>query len=270
MAWLQALILGAVQGLTEFFPVSSSGHLALVPKLFGWQDQGLAFDTILHLGTLCALLYFFRGYLIGTLRQAFDARRVISYPARTLIAQIVLGAIPSLVLGFFLQDWIEQFGRNAFLIAFNLVAWSMVLLMADRMIERNPSRTVRVEEVSWRKALFISLAQPLALIPGTSRSGITISAGLFAGLSRETAARFSFLMCIPVTAAAGGYGLLKLALHRPLDQEWTLLLIGFVAALISGAWAIRFLLSFVAKRRYDLFVFYRLALAFVVLFVLLR
>lgn len=270
MSWLQALILGVVQGLTEFFPVSSSGHLALTPRLFGWQDQGLAFDTVLHLGTLCALLFFFRGYLLGIFRQAMERQPAVARPARRLLSQLVIGALPSLAIGFVLQNWIEQFGRNAWLIAFNLVAWSLVLLVADRYVERHPSQLTHVEEVSWKKAMFIALVQPLALVPGTSRSGITISAGMFAGLPRGVAARWSFLMSIPVTAAAGGYGLLKLILHRQLDQEGSLLFIGFLAALISGAWAIRFLLSYVAKRRYDFFVFYRLALALVVLLLLAR
>ena len=269
MPWLHGLILGLVQGLTEFFPVSSSGHLILVPRLFGWVDQGLAFDTVLHLGTLGALLWFFYKDILSLLRRALDRRPEVFQPARRFMAQVIVATLPALVLGFLTKDLIETALRGWQLVAFNLALWSFVLLFADRYSQRRiVGKAEQLEQITWKQALIVGCAQPLALLPGTSRSGMTITAGLFSGLNRETAARFSFFLSIPVTAAAGGYGVLKMARQGlGAGESWSMLIVGFLAAFVAGAWAIRFLLSYVAKKPYTIFVGYRLALAVVVLFI---
>lgn len=265
----RGFVLGAIQGLTEFFPVSSSGHLILVPILFGWSDQGLAFDTVMHLGTLAALLWFFRRELISIAVRFFkrdaDGRR-----ARVFVLKLVVATVPAVIAALLLKELIETSFRSGRLVAFNLALWGLVLLWADRSAVSGkdeaspPTGGQSVESVSWKQALAVGLAQPLALIPGTSRSGITITAGLFSGLSRAAAARFSFFLSIPVTAGAGLSGLLDVFEQGSGSEGILPLAIGFLSATIWGLFAIRFLLSYVAKRRYDLFVAYRLALALVV------
>lgn len=263
---IRAIALGAIQGLTEFFPVSSSGHLILVPILFGWPDQGLAFDTVMHLGTLAALLWFFRVELVS-----LAARGVRSGPegegARAFLLKIVAATVPAVLVAFALKDLIESSFRSGVLVAFNLALWGLVLLWADRRAGAQGERSseTSIEAVSWKQALLVGFAQPLALIPGTSRSGITITAGLFSGLSRAAAARFSFFLSIPVTAGAGLSGIFDVVKHGTASEGILFLAIGFFSALFCGLFAIRFLLSYVAKRRYDGFVAYRLALALVVL-----
>lgn len=265
--WLRGGVLGLIQGLTEFFPVSSSGHLILLPRLFGWQDQGLAFDTVLHLGTLAALLWFFWSDVTSLVVRGF-ARGQAGVSARTFIAKVIVATIPALAVGFALRDWVDASGRMSWLVAADTAFWALVLLAADRFGASRSTSTASMEQVSWKQAIFIGCAQPIALLPGTSRSGITITAGLFSRLSRETAARFAFFLSIPVTAAAGLNGLLNVYKHGAGPDGMIALAVGFIVAAASGAWAIRFLLSYVAKKRYDIFVAYRLALALVVWVVL--
>ncbi|MCC7522194.1 undecaprenyl-diphosphatase UppP [Candidatus Uhrbacteria bacterium] len=256
---LRGIVLGAVQGLAEFFPVSSSGHLILVPILFGWPDQGLAFDTVLHLGTLGALLWFFREDLIVLFRAAVGTGKEAD-EARGFGLKILAATVPAALIALLANDWIEANLRSGFFVALNLVVWGIVLFAADRASEKG-SRLENLTKISWKQALAIGFAQPLALFPGTSRSGITISAGLFSGLSRTAAARFSFLLSIPITALAGLHGAYEIASTGLPDGGFVLLIAGFLSALLFGLFAIRFLLSFVAKRRYDGFVVYRFILA---------
>jgi undecaprenyl-diphosphatase len=263
-AILQGVILGSVQGLTEFFPVSSSGHLILVPLLFHWADQGQAFDTVLHLGTLVALLWYFWGDIWRLLQLAVRGEG----GARRFIAQVVVAALPALVVAALLQHWIEAHLRAGWIVALDTTVWALVLLAADRWSARTRSDQALpelLESVTWKQSLAVGFAQPLALLPGTSRSGITMTAALFAGASRAQAAKFSFFLSIPVTAAAGADGLWKVARHGAGPDSGVALVVGFLVAAATGAWAIRFLLSYVAKKHYDLFVYYRLALAALVL-----
>ncbi len=263
---VRGFVLGAIQGLTEFFPVSSSGHLILVPILFGWPDQGLAFDTVMHLGTLTALLWFFRGELASLAARVFrpDAE---GRKARVFVTKLAAATVPAVIVALLLKDLIESTFRSGALVAFNLALWGLVLLWADRHSETSTSASKidELESVSWTQALIVGVAQPLALIPGTSRSGITITAGLFSGLSRATAARFSFFLSIPVTAGAGLSGLSDVMKQGLASDGILAMVVGFASATLWGLFAIRFLLSYVAKRRYDLFVAYRLALALIVL-----
>jgi undecaprenyl-diphosphatase len=272
---VQAVVLGIVQGLTEFLPVSSSGHLILVPTLFGWTDQGLSYDTVLHLGTLLAVLWFFRQSLIQLVKELFSKQPAQVEAARTLLIQLVVCSLPALVLGFILNDWIENVSRKPWLVVIDLAFWGLVLWRADYVskdrvagAEESPTALPRI---LWSQALMIAIAQPIALLPGSSRSGITMTAGLFMGLSRSAAARFSFLLSIPVTAAAGGYGLLKwITQGADTTTPSSMLVIGFIAALLSGVFAIRFLLSYVSHRRFTPFIVYRLVLAVAVLVLLVR
>ena len=272
---VQAVVLGIVQGLTEFLPVSSSGHLILVPTLFGWTDQGLSYDTVLHLGTLLAVLWFFRESLIQLVKELFSKQSTKAEAARTLLIQLVVCSLPALVLGYVLNDWIENVSRKPWLVAIDLAFWGLVLWRADYIskdrvagAEESPTTLPRIR---WSQALVIAIAQPIALLPGSSRSGITMTAGLFMGLSRSAAARFSFLLSIPVTAAAGGYGLLKwITQGTDTATPSSMLVIGFFAALLSGVFAIRFLLSYVSHRRFTPFIVYRLVLAVAVLVLLVR
>lgn len=260
---LRGFILGAIQGLTEFFPVSSSGHLILVPILFGWPDQGLAFDTVMHLGTLTALLWFFRLELWDLAKRVWKTN-ADGRSARTFVFKILCATAPAVLVALALGDMIETSFRSGRLVAFNLALWGMILLWADRASKVGATDGGSVEAITWRQALVVGCAQPLALIPGTSRSGVTISAGLFAGLSRSMAARFSFFLSIPITAAAGLSGVLDVMQQGSGSDGMLSLAVGFCAALGFGLFAIRFLLSYVAKRRYDGFVAYRLALALLV------
>jgi undecaprenyl-diphosphatase len=252
----QALVLGIVQGVTEFLPVSSSGHLILVPHVFGWADQGLAFDAALHLGTLAALIAYFRAELLGFVTGALSRR---------LALILIVATVPGALIGAGFGRAIEEHLRWPLLIAATTAFYAVVMWMADRTAARaTPAGSPmedRLETVSWGRGLVIGCAQALALVPGTSRSGITITAGLFSGLDRATAARFAFLLGIPITAGAGlkkTYDLLKVGLP---PGEGTALAIGVLASFVSGWIAVWFLVSYLKRRSLLPFVIYRLILA---------
>jgi undecaprenyl-diphosphatase len=266
----QALIMGLVQGLTEFLPVSSSGHLILVPFLLGWDDAfitSLPFGVMLHLGTLAALLTYFRAdwlRLIPAGLAAVRERTLAGDPDRRLAWLIATATVPALVIGIVFNDLIETGFREVGLVATTLVIGGAILWIAERW----GSRSRGVDELGFGGALGIGVAQAAALVPGISRSGISISAGLFAGLDREAAARFSFLMATPITAAAGLYEASRLVRG---DVGVTVALgplaVGMAASLVSGLVAIAVLLRFLRTHRTDVFVAYRLLLALVVVIV---
>jgi undecaprenyl-diphosphatase len=261
VSYVQAIVLGLVQGLTEFLPVSSSGHLILVPRVFGWPDQGLAVDAALHLGTLAALLAYFRGEVIGLLAGTVSRRLGVLIVAATIPA-----GLAALVFG---RD-IEANLRWPLLIAFTTAFWGIVMLIADRRAAE-PQRAVSsragavaadpLERINWVQGLAVGFAQALALIPGTSRSGITITTGLFAGLDRATAARYSFLLGIPITAAAGLKKTLDLARGGLPAGEGGPLAIAILVSFLSGWFAVWFLVNYLKRRSLVPFVVYRLALA---------
>lgn len=262
MTYAQAVVLGVVQGVTEFLPVSSSGHLILVPRLFGWPDQGLAFDAAIHLGTLAALLAYFRRELIALLSGALAPR---------VAGLLVLATIPGGVAGLLLEAWIEAHVRSALVVAAATAIWAVVMAVADRRAAPTPAIAGDpLERVSTGQALAIGGAQALALIPGTSRSGITITAGLFGGLDRPTAARFAFLLGIPITAAAGGLKALHLLRGGLAASESGPLLAAVLASFVSGWIAVWFLVSYVKRRSLRPFVIYRLLLAAAIFVLLLR
>src|SRR6478735_10313892 len=268
----QAIVMGIVQGLTEFLPISSSGHLIIVPYLAGWTDPfitSLAFSVMLHIGTLIALLvYFWRDWLrlvpagFATIRdRSFD-----SDPDRRLPWLLVVATVPALIIGVLLNDVVEERFREVGLVALMLVVGAAIMWLADHW---GPKRLLAVD-LTFPKALGLGFAQALALIPGVSRSGISISAGLFAGLDRESAARFSFLMATPITAAAAAYEVLSVIRGEGIPIEVGPIIAGLATSFAFGVVAIAFLLRFLRTRSTDVFVAYRVILAAVVVVVWLR
>jgi undecaprenyl-diphosphatase len=268
---LQALIMGIVQGLTEFLPVSSSGHLILVPYLFGWDDAfitSLAFSVMLHLGTLIALLVYFRADWLRIIPAGFAALRHRSFagdPDRKLAWLLVAATIPAAVVGFLFSDIFETTIREPALVVVTLVIGGVILFVADAV----GPETRRVDDVTFPIATGIGAAQALALIPGISRSGISISAGRFAGLDRPSAARFAFLMATPITAGAIVFEARKLLTGEAgVEVEVGALVVGLVASMIAGFAAIHFMLRYLRTRSLRIFVWYRFALAAIVVVVL--
>jgi undecaprenyl-diphosphatase len=261
VSYAHAVVLGLVQGLTEFLPVSSSGHLILVPHVFGWPDQGLAVDAALHLGTLAALVAYFRGELIGLLTGAL---------ARRLILVLAAATIPAAVLGLVFGRMIETSLRAPLLIAITTAFWGVVMWVADRRAgptaggEGDP-----IARVGWGQGLLVGSAQAMALIPGTSRSGITITTGLFGGLDRATAARFAFLLGIPVTAGAGLVKSLELLKGGLPPGESGPLVVAILTSFVSGWFAVWFLVRYLKQRSLLPFVLYRFALSALILIVAL-
>jgi undecaprenyl-diphosphatase len=269
---LQAALIGLLQGLTEFIPISSSAHLELAPWALGWEADGLigslAFDVFLHLGTLVALLaYFGRDWLryLGALVASVRERRLGGDPDRRIAWLLVLATIPAALIGFALEDVIEEVfhGDNdgtRLAIAGFLVVGATALWLADRL----GSRRRELGEIAAPTALTIGVSQALALMPGISRSGATIATGLALGLTREAAARFSFLLATPITLGAGLYGSRRLLTEAHTGTEWLAIGVGFGVAAISGMLAIGFLLSWLRTRSVTIFSIYRLVLAAVV------
>jgi undecaprenyl-diphosphatase len=259
---IRGIVLGLVQGATEFLPVSSTGHLILVPRLFGWSDPGIAFDALIHIGTLVALVWMTWPFIHSLLRDAIFRG---SRPARILCAQIAVACIPALAIAAVFGDAIESTFRSAGVIAFSLAFWGIVLWIADRFASRSATKTARIEDIGWTRSAAIGAAQAIALVPGVSRSGITMTAGLASRMDRSTAVQFSFLLSIPTIAAAGAKGILDTASHGLGGVSVSMLVSGFAAACLSGMLVIRFLNTYVAKHRFTPFVVYRLALALAVI-----
>jgi undecaprenyl-diphosphatase len=273
---IQAALIGLIQGLTEFIPVSSSAHLELTPWLLGWEQDGLigslSFNVFLHLGTLLALLvHVGRDWLrmLGALGRSIAERRIGDDPDRRLGWLLVVATIPAALIGFALEDAIEAaFHGDADLsrlaIAGFLVIGAAVLFVADRLGARQRD----LGAIGPGPALAIGLSQAAALLPGISRSGATIATGLAFGLTRQTAARFSFLLATPITLGAGLYGSRHLLTASHTSTEWFAIGVGFVAAAVSGALAIGFLLRWLRTRSVAIFCLERLVLAALVVVLL--
>ena len=270
MPLLHAIILGIIQGLTEFLPVSSSAHLALIPWLLGWNDQGLSFDIALHVGTVVAvIIYFFRDW-VQVIGQGFGLK-VGSDPSirrnPRLLWLLVLGSIPAGIAGLLVKDLAENVWRNnQYLIGSMLILVGLFMWWADRQ----GSRGKDLGNVSPVDSLTIGTAQALALVPGVSRSGITICAGLLRNLDRATAARFSFLLATPAIAGAAAKDAWDLMRHGggiagiPPDMR-TALVVGVVVSAVSGALTIQFFLNYLRRRPLTFFVWYRLIFGIIVI-----
>jgi len=260
ITWWQAAILGLTQGLTEFIPVSSSAHLNIVHWLFN-QDRELAFDVMLHIGTLLALAFYFR----------HDWVELLTNPAQQKLRNLVLVAcVPAVVAGLALRDLEEKspFFKDVGFNAVMLIVMGLLLWWSDYVGRKRRE----LEQVNWKDALIIGSSQALALVPGVSRSGATITAGLFRRLSREAAARFSFLMSLPITLGAvlfEFYGLTKKGGFEALNASLPVVLLGITLSALSGFWAIGFLLNYLKTKSVALFVLWRIVVALGV-FVLLR
>jgi undecaprenyl-diphosphatase len=267
---IQALVMGIVQGLTEFLPVSSSGHLIVVPFLLGWDDAfltSLAFSVMLHIGTLVALLLYFRSDWIRLIPAGLAAVRDRSFQGdddRRLAWLLVIATIPAALAGFLFENVIETSFRQVGLVALMLVLGGVLLFVADRF----GASSRGIGDVTPRIALVIGVAQALALVPGLSRSGVTISAARMVGLDRGSAARFAFLMATPITAGAGLFEVVRLIRGGGIgDASIAPLVVGMVAAMVSGLAAIHFMLGYLRRQSLDVFVLYRLVIAAVVLIV---
>ena len=259
MTVFQALVLGIVQGLAEFLPISSSALLSLVPFIFGWQDPGLAFDVALHLGTLAAVLWYFRLQWIELTKAGFQIVRTMRVHGEEQwrAVYIVIATIPGAIGGLLLQKYAETVFRNPLITACTLIVLGVLLWAPDRYAPQ--VRTLR--EIRWFDALLIGLAQVCALIPGVSRSGATMTAGRALGFDRTGAATFSFLMSMPITAAAAVVKVPE-ALHEGVTLP---IVVGILASGISGWLAISVLLKFVSTRSFGVFAVYRVILGVVIL-----
>lgn len=257
MTYAHAAVLGLVQGLTEFLPVSSSGHLILVPHVFGWQDQGLSVDAALHMGTLAALIAYFHRELRAMVSGALS-RRVATL--------ILVATIPAGAAGLFFGPMVETGLRSPLLIAFTTAFWAVVMWLADRRaVPGSEGSGDQLERIGWAAGLAVGAAQAIALIPGTSRSGITITTGLLAGIDRPTAARYSFLLGIPITAAAGAVKTAQLLETGVPAGEMGPLLFAVLVSFGSGWLAVWFLVNYLKRRSLLPFVIYRLILSLIIL-----
>jgi undecaprenyl-diphosphatase len=255
---LQSIVLGLIQGLTEFLPISSTGHLLIVRELLGLDiESSLSFDVFIQLGTLLAVIFCFWGDLkrivVDLFTEGFSSR------SRKLLLALILGTIPAVLLGYFWGDALEEIVRRPDYVAYALIAGSIIFFFADQIPKGDEGGVGPI------KGLFIGVFQMFALVPGVSHSGITISGGLFFGLSREEAIRFSFLLSIPIMLGAGARTLIgpnAISLTDP--YVW----VGFVAAFISGLWAVKFLVRYLSKHSFTPFIIYRLLLAAAILYFL--
>ncbi|MEH6492034.1 undecaprenyl-diphosphate phosphatase [Halopseudomonas sp.] len=265
MDWLQVVVLAIVQGITEFLPVSSSAHLILVPVLTDWPDQGLAFDVALHLGSLSAVLIYFRRDIFGMTVSWGRSLKTRQLDADAKLAwAVILGTIPVGLAGLLLKDTVETVLRSPIYLAIGLIVFGLVLSWADWRHRGERSEY----QMNWKDVLLIGCAQALALFPGTSRSGITMTAALMLGLSREASARFSFLLSIPVIVLACGLETLELIKAQvPIDVA--AMVGGVVLSGISAYLCIHYFLAFIKRIGMQPFVIYRIVLGIALLWIFL-
>jgi undecaprenyl-diphosphatase len=261
MTLWQAIILGIIQGLTEFLPVSSTAHLRIIPALLGWQDPGAAFTAVIQLGTLVAVLVYFAREIASITRDTLTGKGTLGW-------MIAVGTVPVVVLGLLFKYHIESTLRSLYVVAFAMIGLALVLALAEWFESRR--KALRgMGEVGWLDAIVVGCAQAVALIPGSSRSGCTITGALFMGLNRETAARFSFLLSLPAVFAAGIFELVKARHDLLSNQEHVLALVAAtVISFVVGYASIAFLLGYLKKHTTWVFIVYRLALG-AILFALL-
>jgi len=265
MPLYQAVILAVVQGLTEFFPISSTAHLAILPRLLHWNDPGLAFDVALHAGTLAAIILYFFNDFVQIIANALGYSYRGKEPdenSRSLFWFIVVGTIPVLIAGALLKPYAEGPWRNLFVMGAMLVIVGILMGFSDRLAERKQG----LDQMSWRDALIIGVSQALAVVPGTSRSGITISAARFRQLDREASARFSFLLSAPAIAAAAAKDALDLhkagGIPPGMQVPYGL---GILVSAIVGILVIAFFLKFLRRNTLSVFVWYRILFGIIVI-----
>jgi undecaprenyl-diphosphatase len=272
MTLFQAIIIGIVQGLTEFLPISSTAHMRIVPALLGWEDPGSAFSAVIQIGTLAAVVaYFWRD--LWRIAAAMVAELRLGKIAGSIDGRlgwmIIAGTVPIVVAGLLFEKQIDTVMRSLYVICASLIAVAILLAIAELLQKAGRQQGRGMNEITWRDSILIGLAQAVALIPGTSRSGVTLLGGLACGLNRETAARYSFLLSVPAVFAAGVYKLIKERDNLLGSQSQMFNLIaGLIAAAIVGYLSIDWLLRFLRKRSTFVFIAYRIALAVVLLILL--
>jgi undecaprenyl-diphosphatase len=261
MTIFQAIIYGIVQGLTEFLPISSTAHLILLPWALGWPDPGLSFDVALHLGTLVALLIYFWTEWLALIGSAFGIVQGRTQSPDALMAMMIVGAtIPGAIAGALFEHQVEDALRAPQVIALMLIAMALVLAVAEIIGHRKKS----LDEISWSDAMTVGVAQAFAIIPGVSRSGVTITAGLFRSMKRDAAARFSFYLSTPLIAGAVAKRTLEIFKAGATIEQMVPFIVGILVSGIVGYLAIAFMLRYLQTRTTYLFVYYRIALGIAV------
>jgi undecaprenyl-diphosphatase len=263
---IQSIVLGAIQGITEFLPISSTAHLVLLPWFFSWKDKGLAFDVALHVGSLLAIIVFFwrdwlliiSDFLKSAAERSFEGR-----PSGKIGMFILIGTVPGAISGLLFEKEAAGLFRNPFSIAFAISAFGLLLYISDRFSRRYKS----VLDMSFTDCIVVGLVQALAIIPGVSRSGITITGAMFRNFRRDEAAKFSFLLAAPLIAGAGIFESRHLSYAEVSSGPFIL---GFVSSAIFSFLAIKYLLRFVRKESYTVFVIYRLILAVVIVYMFFK
>lgn len=259
MEIFHSLILGIVQGITEFLPISSSGHLVAIPFLLGWPVHSLTFDVALHFGTVIALLLFFWQDWILIIKNGFSKIETKSQYPKNLLWQIMVASIPAGILGILVDKYVEKYFHQPVLLAINFFVFGILLWLADKKSRSD----FKISDMKYKNSFLIGLAQSIALIPGISRSGITMIAARMTGLDRENSARFSFLIGMPAMIGAFLYKLKDLS-GQNLDLSFW---IGVIASAVVGYLAIKFLLDFLKKSDFAIFAWYRIAFAILILIV---
>lgn len=264
MSPVQAAFLALIQAVTEFLPISSSGHLILVPYFLSWKDQGLEFDIATNTGTLLAILLYFRRDLWAITRGtlgSLSSRGQEEPLARNLFFALLVGTVPAGLVGLVIEDWVATEARSPLLVGFNAIAYGLLLGVADRF----GSKRKGIEQLHWKHGLLIGAAQALALVPGTSRSGITMTAALALGFDRGACARFSFLLAVPIGLALALKQVVALASGSLAGLSWTIFGVAVGASALGGYVVIAGLLAWLRQRSLVVFVVYRLLLGSVLL-----
>ncbi len=263
---LQAIVFGIIQGLSEFIPISSTAHLRVIPALLGWADKGAAFTAVIQLGTLIATFVYFKNDIIDLTSgfiKAIKTKKYFEDPYSRLFILVMIGTIPIVVFGYLMKDFIKGEARGLYVISFSLIFWAVLLYIAEKSAQHKKEFT----EISFKDGIIVGLFQVLSLIPGSSRSGVTITGGLFTGMKRDVAARFSFLLSIPAITLSGLYELYD-ERQILLNENMINLIIATVVSGIVGYYSIAFLIHFLKTRSNLIFIIYRIILAVIILILL--
>jgi undecaprenyl-diphosphatase len=258
MEILQAIILGAIQGLTEFIPISSSGHLVLTREIFNWEDPGIIFDIILHLGTLMAVIIYFRKDWIKIFKDLIDKKS-----NNNLLLLLILATIPTFIVGYLLNDYIESIFRDALWVAAFMIIIGLIFLLAEKYSSIKLEKK-DLTKSNWKDAILIGLFQIFSLLPGVSRSGMTISAGLFRSLKRTESTRFLFLIAAVAISGASLYGLFNLFQDTDSKISYLPLLFGFLVSFSLGYISIKYLMKFLENHRLNVFAYYVIAAGIII------
>ncbi len=264
---LKAILLGVVQGLTEFLPVSSTAHLRIIPSFFGWGDIGASYTAVIQVGTMIAIILYFRNDLMNMAKAMMLSLKTKDFKSKDtrLLIMIIIGTIPIVIAGFLLKDLIRHQFRNMYIVAASLIFFSVILMIADRFTKKK----VDLNSITYKDGIIVGIFQAMALIPGASRSGSTISGAFFRNMTREDAARFSFLLSIPAVLLSGVYELFsQRATLLSGDSAVLSLIIATVVSGVVGYWSIWFLLSFIKKHSMMLFVVYRVIFGILIILLL--